>query len=251
MLASLSASPPHQFPELLDIVKFFEFTKGKKEPVRAYSLTSAPHEKYIAITIKPEIYEPYEGSFPPLLSPLLASDILVGKEIQFTGYAGAYVMPEKLSPHIEEIAHLVAGSGIVPSFSILKSELNNKDNEHIKHTIVYANKSIKDIIFHEELLALEKQFPHRLCVKYFLSQEKVHGCENYIHGRPDIKHIKRFIKDPKNTLFFACGPAVTKWQKKHALETGIALRPRFMEWVQEVIEELQVDKKQFKREIYG
>lgn len=244
---------PHQFPELRDLTKFFEYEKGKKEPVRAYSLTSAPHEKYISITIKPEAYEPEPQAFPPLLSPILASDILVGREIEFVGYAGAYIMPPSLPPDIDHIVHLVAGSGIVPSYSIIKDELVNAKNVHTKHTVIYVNKAWQDIIFHKELVLLERKFPKRLAIKHFLSQETTHGGlgENYVYGRPTIDHVIKLTPRPHNTLFFACGPAVTKWQRAKAHEQGLEPKPRFMEWVHDVIEKLGVDKKRFKREIYG
>jgi 3-ketosteroid 9alpha-monooxygenase subunit B len=89
-------------------------------------------------------------------------------------------------------------------------------------------------------------------VEYFLSQENsaAHG-SGYTHGRPAINHVQNLIQDPTRTLFFACGPAITKWQKRQALETKQPPSPRFMEWVHEIMETLKVDKKRFKREIYG
>ena len=47
---------PHQFEGLERFVSFFEDLKGRKEPPRAYSMSSAPHERYIAITVKEERY---------------------------------------------------------------------------------------------------------------------------------------------------------------------------------------------------
>lgn len=242
---------PQQFPELADLAKYFEYQKGKKEQVRAYSLTSAPHEKYLAITIKPENYEALPHAFPPLLSPLLASNDLVGREIEIIGYTGAYIMPADLSG-IDHVVHLSAGSGIVPNFSIIKDELINHKNLSIKHTLIYVNKTFNDIIFHHELNDLIRKYPERLTIKYFLSQENFQSEDkNYVHGRPSIEQVRALVPDTQRTLFFACGAAITKWQKKHAEETGIPPRPRFMEWVAELMEELSVDKKRFKREIYG
>jgi ferredoxin-NADP reductase len=215
-------------------------------------LTSAPHEKYIAITIRPETYEPEPHAFPPLLSPMLASDVLVGREIEFLGYAGGYVMPHELPNEIDHVVHLVAGSGIVPSFSIIKDELIEKKNLHARHTLLYVNKAWQDIIFHHELVMLERKFPDRLAIKHFLSQDGLNKYgENYFGGRPTIEHVLRFAEQPDKTLFFACGPAVTKWQRAKAIEQGVDAKPRFMEWVHEVMEKLNVDKKRFKREIYG
>ncbi len=47
---------PHQFPALERFIDYFEEIKGKREPARAYSLTSAPRDKHLAITIKEEYY---------------------------------------------------------------------------------------------------------------------------------------------------------------------------------------------------
>ena len=63
---------PHQFEGLERFVNFFEDMKGRKEPPRAYSMSSAPHERYIAITVKEERYvsgltkypRPYKRSRP-------------------------------------------------------------------------------------------------------------------------------------------------------------------------------------------
>ena len=243
---------PHQFVELGDLIKYFEHIKGKKELVRAYSLTSAPGDKYISITIKPEIYTPEPLALPPLLSPFLASDLLVGREIEFIGYAGAYVMPEDLRTHTDHVVHIVAGSGSVPSLSIIKDELIYQKSS-IKHTLVFVNKSHDDIIFHAQLKKLCAQFPEQLQVDYFLSQEpeaKSLGT-NYYPGRPNIAHIEKIIGDVNKTIIFACGPAITKWQKKQAALNNSELKPRFMEWVHEVVTKIGIDKKRYKREIYG
>src|SRR4051812_31885131 len=62
---------PHIFRALDRFTAFLEDQKGKKELPRAYSLTSAPHEKYLAITVKEERYVSGSTKYPPLLSPLL------------------------------------------------------------------------------------------------------------------------------------------------------------------------------------
>lgn len=243
---------PHQFLELKDFVSHFEYHKGKKELVRAYSLTSAPHEKYLAITIKPESFEPGPGVFPPLLSPLLASDLLVGREIEFTGFAGAYILTDEHRTDSDRALHLVAGSGAVPSFSIIKDELTSK-NSHIKHDLIVVNKTCQDIIFHRELNELSFKYPDRMKVHYFLTQDTPHSHlgNNYYKGRPSIEFVERLIVDKHRTVFFACGPAITKYQRKQALMRNEEPKPRFMEWVHDLMERFEVDKKRFKREIYG
>ena len=66
---------PHQFEALERFSAYFEDVKGKREPPRAYSMSSAPHEKYLAITVKEERYERGATKYPPLLSPLLLGTV--------------------------------------------------------------------------------------------------------------------------------------------------------------------------------
>src|SRR5437879_4451586 len=47
---------PHQFESLERFTSFLEDLKGKREPPRAYSMSSAPHARYLAVTVKEERY---------------------------------------------------------------------------------------------------------------------------------------------------------------------------------------------------
>src|SRR5216117_3615905 len=58
---------PHQFAVMAGMTHFLEDLKKRKEPPRAYSMASAPHEP-LAITIKEELYESGATKYPPLLS---------------------------------------------------------------------------------------------------------------------------------------------------------------------------------------
>lgn len=244
---------PHQFPELSELTAFLEDKKGKKEPIRAYSLCSAPHEPTISTTIKPERYEPGESQYPPLLSPLLASDALQGREIEFSGYSGAYILAPDHAEHTNEVLHLVAGSGAVPNFALLKDELLNEKNPTVFHTLIDVNRTHDDIIYRQELDQLARDYPHRFKLIHMITREdnpSRYG-SNFLKGRPTFDIVKQHVKDPSKVLVYACGAAVTKWQKKKAKETGIEPAPRFMEGVREIVKELGVDRKRFKHEVYG
>src|SRR5262249_53956130 len=114
---------PHQFTALDRFTAYLEDLKGKKEPPRAYSLTSAPYEKQIAITIKEEPYLSGVPQSPPLLSPLLVRRTPRGTRMTITGFTGPYVLPEDIEQRTDHLVHVVAGSGSVPNFSILKDSL--------------------------------------------------------------------------------------------------------------------------------
>ena len=68
---------PHQFPALGSITAYLEHVKGRVEVPRAYSMCSAPHERYVAITIKEEVYHG-QMAYPPLLSGFLVHQVRAG-----------------------------------------------------------------------------------------------------------------------------------------------------------------------------
>lgn len=244
---------PQQFPEIKAITSYFERLKGKKEPIRAYSMSSAPHEPYVAITIKPEHYEAESDEFPPILSPLLASSALQGREIVFRGFTGAYVLPENFAHETNEVIHVVSGSGVVPNYSIIKDELYSRLNKHVLHTLIYVNKTYEDIIYLKEVEELAAQYPGQLRLVHLITREQNperYGA-NFYSGRPTLEFVKKYIRNPETALVYACGAGVTKWQKLKAREAGVEPTPRFMEAVGDIIHALGIDKKRYKHEFYG
>src|SRR5258705_12705269 len=83
---------PHQFDALERFTSFLEDLKGRREPPRAYSMSSAPHERYLAVTVKEERYVSGTTRFPPLLSPLLVKRTLRGMRLVVTGFTGPYTL---------------------------------------------------------------------------------------------------------------------------------------------------------------
>ncbi len=244
---------PHQFSELSEIIAYLEHVKKRKELVRAYSLASIPTEPYISITTKPERFYPDETKYPPLISPLLASNVLKDRDIQFLGYTGAYVLHADHANTTNEVWHFVAGSGAVPNFALLKDELTLQKNTSVFHTLIDVNKTYADIIYREQLDELQEKYAARFRILHFLTREENperYG-PHYFSGRPTTERLRPLIKDPTTALAFACGAAITKWQKKASKETGVEPKPRFLESITQVIHELGIDKKRFKKEIYG
>src|SRR5262245_36142565 len=129
---------PHQFPGLERFIAFLEDLKGKKEPARAYSMCSAPHQRYLAITVKEERYISGTTKYPPLLSPLLVQRVQQGTRLVITGFTGPYVLPETIESMTDRVIHICAGSGSVPNFSILKHAL--VAHPSLRHTFIYSNR---------------------------------------------------------------------------------------------------------------
>lgn len=239
---------PKQFNQLSEIISYFEFKKQLKEQIRAYSISSIPSDDYISITVKKEFYNS-EDDFPPLLSPFLTSVNLINNKLEYIGYYGNYYMPDNSSNIIDAI-HLVSGSGIVPSYSIIRDELINNKNIHVTHKIIYVNKTYGDIIFINDLNALLNKFSNRLKIKYFITRESdvsKYG-DNFFKGRPTKEIIENNIIDKEKTIFFACGSAITKWQKIKARNANVELQPKFLETITQIVKELNIKNNMFKKE---
>src|SRR5258705_6245773 len=96
---------PHQFEALERFTSFLEDLKGKREPPRAYSMCSAPHERYLAVTVKEERYVSGTTKLPPLLSPLLTKRTTRGMRLVVTGITGPYTLPADISAKANHIVH--------------------------------------------------------------------------------------------------------------------------------------------------
>ena len=244
---------PKQFPELERWARFMEKLKGKREVVRAYSLASAPHEPNLTITVKAEEYWDEEDPYPPLLSPLLGSNLLRGREITVQGYSGHYVIPEDIETHTGQVLHMVAGSGVVPNWALLKDDLENDRFPKLKHTMINTNKTYDDIIYREDLFGLAEKHKDRFELINLITREEdpsIYG-KNFFKGRPTTEFVSKLVDDPTTLRVYACGAAITKYAKKKAKETGVPATPRFMEGVASILADLGVDKKRFKKEVYG
>jgi ferredoxin-NADP reductase len=245
---------PHQFPELARWIDYLEAMKGKKEGIRAYSMASAPGEKCVSITVKAEPYAAGHHKYPPLLSPFMASGILKGREVQISGYSGHYYLKDGIENETDQVLHMIAGSGAVPNYGMVKDVLRNKPEQKgkVKHTVITTNKTVADIFFHEQWKALQKAFPDQLEVFYYTTREDSTSLgPNYIHGRPTFEFVRSKVNDPSSLWVYSCGAAISKWDRARAKENGTEPRPKFMESVVSFVDQLGVPKSRFKREVFG
>jgi len=241
---------PHQLEALERFIAYFEDAKGKKESARAYSLTSAPHEKYLAITVKEERYLSGVTKYPPLLSPLLVKRTTRGMRLVVTGFTGPYTLPPDVESRTDHLVHVVAGSGAVPNFSILKHALQNHDK--LRHTFICSNKTWEDVIFRRELHQLERRFHERLKVVHTLTREASHPVEPGVRkGRISAALLRELVPDPSACLVYACGPAIGPMEKAQAKARGEEPKPRFLESAVAALKEAGVPADRIKRESYG
>ena len=143
---------PHTIPSLERFVAYLEDVKGKKEPPRAYSLASSPHERHLAVTVKEERYISGVTKYPPILSPLLVHRTLPGTRMVVTGFTGPYTLPPDIEQQTDHLLHVCAGSGFVPNWSIIKHALVTE--MRLRHTVICCNKTWDDVIFRPQLQQL-------------------------------------------------------------------------------------------------
>ena len=241
---------PQQFPALDRFCQYFEDLKGKREPARAYSLSSAPHERYLAVTVKEERYVPGLTKYPPLLSPLLVWRTPPGTRMVVTGFGGPYTLPADIESRTDHVVHICAGSGSVPNLSILKHCLGL--GLKLRHTLIYGNKTWEDIIFRAQFEALAAQYPDRLKTVHALSRDPAAACRHGCRvGRVSAELIREHIPDPAAVEVFACGPGVGKFERQAARERGEAPQPRFLQTVLAALEAIGVPDERIHRESYG
>ncbi len=240
---------PHQFAALDRFTRYLEDMKGKKEPPRAYSMCSAPHEKYLAITVKEEDYITGQTKYPPLLSPLLVRRVNRGARMVITGFTGPYVLPDDIESRTDHLVHLCAGSGSVPNLSIIKHALAH--GMKLRHTLIYSNKTWNDVIFRRQLEKLQMLHPDTVRVVHCLTREKNVQGPDVFASRVNEDILRQVVRDPSAVEVFCCGPGITKYDREAAKAKGEDAKPRFLETSLAALAAIGIPKEKIHRESYG
>ncbi|WP_396139143.1 2Fe-2S iron-sulfur cluster-binding protein [Flavobacterium sp.] len=171
-------------------------TLDGQEIRRAYSICSAPKSGELRIAVK----SIKTGFFSKFANEKLA----VGNVIEVGTPEGKFTFEPKTDRQ-KNYAAFVAGSGITPVFSILKSVLEEEPNSTF--VLVYGNKSEKDTIFHNQLHDLQLQYVGRLFVQNVYSQSTA---DNALLGRIDHTTVNFILKNKHAEMefskFYLCGP---------------------------------------------
>lgn len=173
-----------------------KLTLDNQEIRRAYSICSAPDSGELRIAVKAV----KNGLFSQFANTKLkAGDVLeVGQpEGKFTF--------EPDAERQKNYAAFVAGSGITPVLSIIKSVLKHEPKSSF--VLVYGNKTPENTIFYQELHDLQLQYVGRFFVHYVFSQAKA---ENALFGRIEKSSVNFVLNNKHKELqfdkFFLCGP---------------------------------------------
>ncbi|MEV6444420.1 ferredoxin--NADP reductase [Amycolatopsis sp. NPDC051716] len=150
---------------------------------RCYSLSSAPHENRVQVTVKRT-----DGGYG---SSWVCSSLKPGMRIDVLAPAGVF-SPASVD---EDFLLFAGGSGITPVMAILKTALETGSGRVV---LVYANRDENSVIFAGELASLAKRYGDRLVVVHWLES---------VQGLPDVSQLRGLASAYTSHEAFLCGPA--------------------------------------------
>lgn len=133
-------------------------TVDGEEHRRAYSIASPVQQRHQADIVIKRIAD-------GRVSGWLNEHLRAGDTLQVLGPSGAFT----LAPDAGQARHLLlvgGGSGITPLMSILQSVLLAEPDSRV--ALLYGNRGVEDIIFHEALRRLAKSHAGRLVIRHVL-----------------------------------------------------------------------------------
>ena len=149
---------------------------------RCYSMSSAPHEDDITITVK----RTPQG----FASNWMCDNVAAGNTITALPPSGNFVPPAQDA----DVLLFAAGSGITPVMSIAKYVLTQTDR---KVALFYANRDPAAVIFSGQLRAMSSDHPERLHVVHWLEE---------LQSFPRVADLQRFASVYPHYSAYTCGP---------------------------------------------
>jgi ring-1,2-phenylacetyl-CoA epoxidase subunit PaaE len=165
---------------------------------RSYSICSGPHEGELRVAIK----KVEEGLF----SSHAHGHFNPGQSLDVLAPTGNFVLTLQPSNKKHYVA-FVAGSGITPVISLLKTIL--REEPLSQFTMIYGNRSRSSMIFREELMALKNDYPDKFQLISIFSREKSEAAlfEGRIDARKTELIFKHIIPLADDQEYLLCGPA--------------------------------------------
>jgi len=164
---------------------------------RSYSLCSSPIENKWQVAVKK-----INGG---LFSTFINETAKKGDTIELMEPSGKFNVEENPTTAKNYIA-FAAGSGITPILSIIKTHLAKEPKSTFK--LFYLNRSVKSIIFKEEIEQLKNTYFDRFEIFHFLTKE--HRSIELLNGRFTQEKLQiltqNIIDIPSTDECFICGP---------------------------------------------
>lgn len=191
-------------PELQDKFRFVQGQYltlrariGDEDVRRSYSICSAVQDNLLRVGIK--------RTPGGIFSNWIIDKLKAGDMLEVMPPEGRFHV--QLSPaHEKHYVAFVAGSGITPIFSIIKTTLLTEPNS--RFTLFYGNRASGSIMFREELAQLKDTFLDRFSLLYLMTREHqdVDLLNGRITGEKSEQLLQRFCRLEAIDTIFICGP---------------------------------------------
>lgn len=169
-----------------------------EEVRRSYSICSTPSDAELRVAVK----HVQSGKF----SNYANSELKPGDELEVMSPLGNFLPSKKNKKEAKNYLAFVAGSGITPVMSIMKSLL--EENPQNTFTLVFGNKSRTSIIFKERIEALKNKYMERLAIYHVFTRETVDT--PLFNGRITDEKAREFVDSiihlERINEIFICGP---------------------------------------------
>jgi NAD(P)H-flavin reductase len=174
-----------------------------KDP-KPFTFSNSPTDDYLELTIKEM------GSFTKALF-----SCAVGDNLRIDGPKGdTHKFDESVK---DDVVFVAGGSGITPfmsalRYAVVKRLLNS-------FVLLFGNQSVKDIIFKEELDRITANNENIKIINVISRNDlQWHGEHGYI----DKERILKYVENPKDKLWYLCGPPpMTRSIRSILAEIGI------------------------------
>jgi ring-1,2-phenylacetyl-CoA epoxidase subunit PaaE len=169
-----------------------------KEVRRAYSLCSSPFtDDHLAVTVKR-----VENG---LMSNWLSENLVAGQTVKVMEPMGQFTT-EYNPDRKRHLVMFAGGSGITPMLSIIKSILTQEPKSIV--SLIYCNRDVDSIIFHDELERWETRYEGRLHVIHILDNAPMNwqGYSGLLNHDMLTRLFERIPDWGPDTTYLMCGP---------------------------------------------
>ncbi len=174
---------------------FLRLNKNNLHARHPFTISSAPGED-LSFTIK------IAGRFTQAAKELKEND-----EIFIDGPFGKFIPRSD-----KNLVFIAGGVGITPFMSILRDHIKKGISQNI--TLIYGSRSQADIIFHNELESIQTPWFKKVYMLNDISNLTIQCEQGYI--RDEI--INKYVNNPKDSLYYICGPERMKDTAKQVLK---------------------------------
>ncbi|MGP4057548.1 2Fe-2S iron-sulfur cluster-binding protein [Mycobacterium sp. 4D054] len=163
-----------------------QVTVGGRDLRRCYSMSSAPVDDELRITVKRD-----PGG---VVSNWINDTAAEGDALHAAPPAGRFVLAEEVS-NTRPLVAFAGGSGITPIMSLVRSALADSGRPI---RLLYANRSRESVIFSEPLARLAEQHAGRITIEHHYDEDS---------GVLTASTVGSFVAGVGDADFYICGPA--------------------------------------------